>query len=181
MSRSSARWRWMLALRESDLTSTERHVAMAFAMRANADGGSCFPGPALIADDTGLTVRTVKRARTSLIEAGWLVELERGGMDGSKRVPSSFLLSIPDTGDTDSPVSEGPVTGDRGSKSRVTQDHPTDKRLTDTDTNGGTAVGQSLRVVRADPACSDCFGHGWVIDATTDVARRCLCLGEVAS
>ena len=33
----------------------------------------------------------------------------------------------------------------------------------------------------ADPECVDCFGHGWVIDAATDVARRCECaIGVVA-
>lgn len=181
MSRSTARWRWMLALRESTLTSTERHVALAFALRADANGGSCFPGPATIGRDTGYDIRTVKRARSTLIEAGWLVELERGGMVGSERVPSSFVLSIPATGGTESPVSESSATGDTRSRPRVTHGHPTNKRLTDTDTNGGAAVGKQLRGVKALPDCLDCFGHGWVIDAGSNEARRCACLGVVAS
>jgi hypothetical protein len=70
--------RWRVAVRDSDLDPTARHVALTLSLRMNADGGSCHPSIATLAADTGRSERTVQVALGVLRDAGWLA-IDGGG------------------------------------------------------------------------------------------------------
>jgi len=98
--RRSERLRWKIAVRESDLPSTQRLAAYAFDTFANADGRA-FPSTAALAAATGLSRRSILRALVALESKGWLVRIgevraKRGGSSIPIRQtakPSSSLTS----------------------------------------------------------------------------------------
>lgn len=120
---------WTSAIADSDLTPTQRHVALTFALHLNKRTRSAYPGASLLARETGLHLVTVKRALLDLEQLGWLVCRERGGAKkGGKRMATVWVATIP-TGSRGHRVSEttgSPVFTDRESCARgpVAQDYP---------------------------------------------------------
>lgn len=68
----SRRLQWKLAVRDSDLSSTDRLVAYTLALRMNPHGGSCFPSLELLARETGLHRSTVHASIQRLEQAHFL-------------------------------------------------------------------------------------------------------------
>jgi len=88
---------WERALmRRSKLPLPCIAVLAALASYANADGGSIHPSQARLADDLGLTVRTVGRWIRFGLETGWILETRRGIGYGEISRPSMYILKIPD-------------------------------------------------------------------------------------
>lgn len=79
------------ALRKrSGLTATATLVAIEYAACAGVDG-LAWPSSETVAQHTRLTARTVRRVRSDLVEAGWLVEVApRGGA-------RCFAVTIPES------------------------------------------------------------------------------------
>jgi DNA-binding transcriptional MocR family regulator len=101
-------FRWRESLCASELSATRRLVALVLSMHMNAVGGSCFPGIATIARETGLGRRTVIRALQDLQTSGYLTVVERGGTARSGKPKSnSYQARVPSTGATQTPVSLG--------------------------------------------------------------------------
>lgn len=65
-------FRILRAVRESDLTPTERLVLLVVASHADNTTGEAWPGIPRIAVESGFTTRTVERALASLAKRGWL-------------------------------------------------------------------------------------------------------------
>ena len=65
-------FRILRAVRESDLTPTERLILLVVASHADNSTGEAWPGIPRIAAESGFTTRTVERALASLAKRGWL-------------------------------------------------------------------------------------------------------------
>lgn len=88
---------WRAAICESGLSPVTRHVALTLALYMNERGGSAYPGPTRIANDTGLHVSTVKERLTELERFGWLECVERGGRVGERKRANAWEARIPPT------------------------------------------------------------------------------------
>jgi hypothetical protein len=87
---------WRSALCDSGLPATARHVALTISIYMNERGGSAYPGGTRLAEDTGLSLRTVRSALAVLEQSGWLTVVERGGATkGSKRTATIYQAAIP--------------------------------------------------------------------------------------
>ncbi|MEV6304991.1 helix-turn-helix domain-containing protein [Actinoplanes sp. NPDC051861] len=87
---------WERALmRRSKLPLPGIAVLAALASYANADGGSIHPSQARLADDLGVTVRTVGKWVRKGLETGWILEIRRGIGYGDVSMPSVYSLTIP--------------------------------------------------------------------------------------
>lgn len=87
---------WRGAICESDLSPTARHVALTLSLWMGERGDSAYPGATLLSESTGLSVRTVRSSLAALVDAGWLVMVEKGGLKGVKRIANKYEARIPD-------------------------------------------------------------------------------------
>ena len=102
---------WRSAICDSDLSSTQRHVALTLSLHMNERGGSCFPSVATLMDETGLAERTVREALKALSKAGWLVKKERSTGSG-RQTSNEYQALVPEgEGAGDAPP-EGVLEGD---------------------------------------------------------------------
>ena len=83
--------RWRRAIQKAVLSSTEKLVAYTLAQHMNADGSSCYPSQALLAEECGLSERTVWSAVRSLDRKGWLRRFSRG-----RRKSHTYSPKFPD-------------------------------------------------------------------------------------
>lgn len=88
---------WRAAIADSGLSPATRHVALALSLYMNERGGSAFPGPTLLAHDTGLHRSTVKERLGELERAGWIRCVTRGGVRGEQRTANVYEATIPET------------------------------------------------------------------------------------
>jgi len=86
---------WRSAVVTSDLTSTQRHVALTLSLYMNERGGSAFPGATRLSEDCGLHVSTVRRALSDLADLGWLQLVSRGGKRGESRKANEYVATRP--------------------------------------------------------------------------------------
>jgi len=86
---------WRSAVVTSELTPTQRHVALTLSLYMNERGGSAFPGAGRLAGDCGLHVSTVRRALADLTELGWLQLVSRGGKRGVSRKANEYVATRP--------------------------------------------------------------------------------------
>lgn len=94
-------YRWQQAIRDSELGSSTKLVALVMSTYMSAQGTKAFPGQARLARDTGLSDRSVRRRLRELVEDGWLEVVRRGvglGRGGAGRA-SEYRARIaqPDT------------------------------------------------------------------------------------
>lgn len=87
---------WRSSICDSDLPSTTRLVALALSLYMNERGGSAFPGADKLAKATGLTDRAVRDHLHKLVDTGWLVLVERGGVRGEVRRANHYRASTPE-------------------------------------------------------------------------------------
>ncbi len=86
-------------LADPDLSTTERIVMTSLLLHRNGDSGRMDPSVTRVAQQCGLTGRSVIRALARLEERGWLLRDRRPG------VRTKYSARIP-TGDTESPVTQ---------------------------------------------------------------------------
>lgn len=118
-----------------DLNTRARIVACALAKHMDRNGGSCYPGVARLARESGYSERTVQRSLAELEAVGFLVRTGKGGRAKS----NSYFATLPETvTKTVTPDSE-----------TVT---PVPETVTTTTGNGDTGVtqGRSERTTRED-------------------------------
>ncbi len=63
---------WTEAVRDKRLTTTTRLLYANLCTYVNAETGTCFPGIKRLAEDLGVSERTVKRSVKELLEHGWI-------------------------------------------------------------------------------------------------------------
>lgn len=91
MSIKASKW-----ARVQNLHKTPKQVLVALAMRANEKKGFfCFPGQKLIAEETGLSERTVRYALLYLEEMGLITREQRRRRDGY-RTSDTITLNVDD-------------------------------------------------------------------------------------
>jgi hypothetical protein len=82
---------WRSAICDSELTSTQRHVALTLSLHMNARGGSAMPAVQTLVRETGLSKRAVQYALKGLHDDGWLEKRPGLGMNGT----NLYLAAIP--------------------------------------------------------------------------------------
>lgn len=90
-------FRYLNAALASDLSTAQRMVFIAQAKHASAKHGrlcNSFPTEATVARETGLTTKTVERARKVLTDKGWLIQTQ-SGRGGSSTKANEYDLCIP--------------------------------------------------------------------------------------
>jgi hypothetical protein len=112
---------WRAALTDSDLSAITRHVALTLSIYMSEKGDSAFPGARRLAHDTGLSERAVRKQLTALVDAGWLVIVERGGLRGESRRANAYRAAIPNPGPVDTHVQRASL--HTGTTTPVPTDH----------------------------------------------------------
>lgn len=87
---------WRSAICDSDLSPTQRHVALTLSLHMNERGGSCFPTHDQLKDETGLGRSTVITALKALEDAGWLNRQPGGGRrKGGNGQATEYAATVP--------------------------------------------------------------------------------------
>jgi biotin operon repressor len=77
------KFKYLKALRGRGLDSSTHHVLVAVLNYANAQGENAHPGEKKLADDTGMSQRSVRRHLKWLTENGYLIKGKRGHGKGA--------------------------------------------------------------------------------------------------
>lgn len=108
----SARFAWERAVKASDMPPTRKLILLALATHSNK-GGRAWPGHALLADECGLSERSIRKHLAAASADGWLECTRRGrnvGRTAGASVTSEYVLRVPATG-TCEPVADDIATG----------------------------------------------------------------------
>lgn len=114
-------WTWRHAIIKSSLPPTTRHVLLTLSCHLNDLGEDCFPSTAMLADETGLSERSVCTHLALAAEHGWFV-VRRHGYGKQKwarheyfpRIPEGF--EVPDRDDQGTERTSAPSKKGRGTK-----------------------------------------------------------------
>lgn len=86
---------YLRAIRDGrELSSSEKMIALMVMSHAGADGRNSHPGYRLLAEETGLDVKTIKRLAPKLVEKKWLI-LTYSGRGGNQAKANAYDLNIP--------------------------------------------------------------------------------------
>ncbi|SFM57033.1 Helix-turn-helix domain-containing protein [Bradyrhizobium sp. Rc3b] len=123
------------------LEQVDLFVMVALIGHRNNKTGQCDPSHATIAREIGVSVSSVQRSFKRLVKAGFIATTARysNGSKASSQVDIDFQkgeLWITRRGDDKSPVTDGPITDDRGVQSQMTggpviDDHEVRSAVTD--------------------------------------------------
>jgi hypothetical protein len=107
---------WRSAICDSDLTATQRHVALTLSLHMSERGDSCFPSVMTLVAETALSERAIRAALKDLREAGWLTGEKRWRADGSESSTSYTATTppAPDAGGGATPAPPGAREGEGG-------------------------------------------------------------------
>jgi len=89
------RWQKMIASIHGPESPTTRHVLLTLSLFMDNDGGSCFPATRTIADNTGLSERSVCTHLELAANTGWIKKTERAG-NGQAWKRHSYEAAIPE-------------------------------------------------------------------------------------
>jgi len=95
-------WRASIASKDSQLPSTTRHVALTLSLHMAEKGDSCYPGTALLADETGLSELTVRNHLQILADRGWLT-IKRPPHQGRGQY-TQYIVTTPKRGQEVTPL-----------------------------------------------------------------------------
>lgn len=84
---------WRKEVAASDLTSTQKLVALVLSLHMNGDGASCFPSQRTIAAEASLTERAVRDTIPKLVEAGWIRREQGRRVNGH---PDRYYATTPE-------------------------------------------------------------------------------------
>ena len=87
-------WRSAIASEHGPKDSTTRHVLLTLSLHMNEKGGSCYPSTRTLADETGLTRRTVEKHLAKAHKQGWLSK-KRHGLSGQRWKRNEYAAQIP--------------------------------------------------------------------------------------
>ncbi len=128
---------WRQAILASDLTSTQKLVALALSTYMNEHGEGAFPSHETLAQNCSMARETVSRTVSKLVEAGWfrLQKMHWGGQGWRRH---AYRVSWPDGGcDAASPPygagDSGSEACDPDTRNVVTDDHTNSPRITGVD------------------------------------------------
>lgn len=84
---------WRKAIAASDLSSTQKLVALVLSLHMNGDGASCFPSQKTVAAEASLTERAVRDTIPKLVEAGWIRREQGRRVNGH---PDHYYATTPE-------------------------------------------------------------------------------------
>lgn len=102
-----SKFRWHEALLRAALPDKAKLVALKLWDYTNADGRNAYPGNRRLADDLGISERTVIRSLTLLREQGWIVRTSTANRSGSRTL-SDVVRARRGCGTGDTVLSLGP-------------------------------------------------------------------------
>lgn len=104
-------WRSVVASKFGPANPTTRHVLLTLGLHMSDKGDSCFPSMALLSDETGLGLRTVKEHIALAAEDGWIGKRERRlkNTQGWKR--NEYFAQIPADAETMFHAEQGGAAG----------------------------------------------------------------------
>lgn len=142
-------WTWRHAIIKSGLSPTTRHVLLTLSCHLNDLGEDCFPSTAMLAEETGLSERSVCTHLATAAALGWFV-VRKHGFAKQRWARHEYLPRIPDGFEIrardDQGTEAGSVPFKRGRKTKALNDVqcPVDKA-----TEGGSVPSQeALNVVQ---------------------------------
>lgn len=91
----SRAWRWRIAVAESDLDASTKHVLVELHTFMNGHGRKCFPPQTLLASRTSLSERTVRKHLAVAEHAGW-IDVQKGRFEGKRNGLYSYAARWPD-------------------------------------------------------------------------------------
>jgi len=105
---------WRTAIAKSELPPTVRHVALTLSLYMNERGGSAWPSLASLAEDSGLSTRSVMRGIHALERGGYLLCERRPGTSTlyTGIVPTQLTFGDSVTSDTVAPPTQWHPTPD---------------------------------------------------------------------
>lgn len=126
---------WQKAItRQSDLPSTTRLVLLILSLRMDPkDGGNCYPGVRLIAQEANLNKDTVTTHLAKAEDEGWVNRERRGPEAGQAWRGTLYQPRIPEGVRTDRSASDGGVRSDR---TKVSKEVGPTSTNTSSDTDG---------------------------------------------
>lgn len=167
---------WRMAIADSDLRSTTRHVLLQLSCHMDLDGQGAWPGSARLAHDTGLHIGTVKQMLAVALDAGWLELVERGGTTGMARRANVWRATIPPTS-CGQPAVRSVGNGPPDRSSSLTRPVVVADPNSSVSSTGNSSGGASSMVVEMSPenGCIQCNSTGLVYNATGGFDARCPC------
>jgi hypothetical protein len=125
-------WTWRHAIIKSTLPPTTRHVLLTLACHLNDLGEDCFPSTLMLAEETGLSERSVCTHLAVAAERGWFV-VRKHGYGKQKwarheylpRIPEGFEVPVPSEGGTE--VRSAPSRKGKDKKALKDVQYPVDK------------------------------------------------------
>lgn len=167
---------WRSAVCQSDLTATQRHVALTLSLYMNERGGSAFPGAKRLADDTSLHVSTIRRSLKELADLGWLELRQQGGVKGERKRANEYVATRPDPtlDDVAPPAQDDGSQTTTGSTGRTTPRPPRTRPLAQDDPSTSYEVtSKSPSGASADAdAVDDAFEKLWKVYPPTNGVKR---------
>jgi hypothetical protein len=149
---------WARAVDDADpkvLTTGPRALALSLFRYADPDGANCRPGDRLLAAKHNVSARTIKRWRTRLVAAGYLIQMARGRsagrVSGGEGRAAVWQLATPRnevppvTLDSEMRGHLRPNEGTPGGRKRGHQRHPSSP-----ETSPGPRQGRTGREIAAD-------------------------------
>lgn len=100
-------WRSAVSSEDGPESSTTRHVLLALSLYMNQKGGSCFPSTRTLADETGLSRRTVEEHLRRAADNGWIKKTPPRRAEDGTYEPAEYTASVPGE-----PLSPGPGESD---------------------------------------------------------------------
>ncbi|WP_241023364.1 helix-turn-helix domain-containing protein [Paraburkholderia sp. Ac-20340] len=88
-------WTWRHAIIKSGLSPTTRHVLLTLSCHLNDLGEDCFPSTAMLAEETGLSERSVCTHLTTAASLGWFV-VRKHGFAKQRWARHEYLPRIPE-------------------------------------------------------------------------------------
>lgn len=119
------RFRWERTVRSIQMDPSTKLVALLLATYADKDGTKVRPGLKRLAEDAGLSRRTMMRATSALREMGLLDRINRGSNLGKRDLVDVYRLVIP----TNNQVTHTSPSDTSGSNDVTPMTHPDDARV----------------------------------------------------
>lgn len=104
------RLEWLRRVMDAPLTAAQVKLALALALRTNAQTGDCYPSKACLCADTGLSEYAVRCGVTALIQANLLaVKFSTGRATNRYQLTNGPSNPVPSNGVHSNPVPSNPV------------------------------------------------------------------------
>ena len=123
------KFNWQKKLGETEISAPAKAIGMWLSTWMKMDGSNAYPSFQTLAAQSGYSVTTVKKGIKELIEAGWIIQVRKGGSPtGGERISNKYKAQIPtlgreDTGSGNDSVAEIGVLGQVNDGTRSSDDY----------------------------------------------------------